>query len=418
MAAGKKAKGAPGEEPLSREEALRILEQRTTQAQHELASRTDADADVLAYLASNGAPATRRAVAANLAAPPEANRTLASDDDEDVRTELARKIARLMPDLPKGEQNHLRKITLETLERLARDQIARVRAILAQEIKTLDCVPKDVVRRLAQDVEIIVAGPILQYSPLLSDADLIEIIAAAKAGETLAAIAARKPLSAKISDAIACSLDIPAVASLLTNADATIRTKTLDDIIVHAEGIASWHLPLVLRADLSPRAIRRIASFVGSDLIEKLVGRRGLDEKTRVLLNKRLRAKLEDTSKAPQPSFNAAAMIAEAKRSGALDNAFVESAADAGQREVVILALGELTKIPVETVRRILATPTAKPVTALVWRAGLGMRAAFKIQTSVMRLPARELLAAREGVHFPLGEDEMRWHLAYFGVSP
>jgi hypothetical protein len=33
-----------------------------------------------------------------------------------------------------------------------------------------------------------------------------------------------------------------------------------------------------------------------------------------------------------------------------------------------------------------------------------------------MHLAAGELLPAREGVHFPLTEDEMRWHLNYFGV--
>ena len=58
-----------------------------------------------------------------------------------------------------------------------------------------------------------------------------------------------------------------------------------------------------------------------------------------------------------------------------------------------------------------------KPATALVWRAGLSMRVAFKIQTFLLRLPTATLLPAREGVHFPLTEDEMRWHLSYFGLD-
>jgi len=32
------------------------------------------------------------------------------------------------------------------------------------------------------------------------------------------------------------------------------------------------------------------------------------------------------------------------------------------------------------------------------------------------KLPADELLPARAGVAFPLSEDEMRWHLSYFGL--
>ena len=106
---------------------------------------------------------------------------LGDDEDDDVRAELARKIARLMPDLSREEAVHVRDIAIEMLEKLARDQAPRVRAILAEEIKRLDCVPKTVVDRLAHDVEQIVAAPILEYSPLLSDVDLIEIIAGATA---------------------------------------------------------------------------------------------------------------------------------------------------------------------------------------------------------------------------------------------
>jgi hypothetical protein len=45
------------------------------------------------------------------------------------------------------------------------------------------------------------------------------------------------------------------------------------------------------------------------------------------------------------------------------------------------------------------------------------MRAAFKIQTGIMRLPTHELLPARGGTSFPLSKEEMRWHLAYFGIA-
>src|SRR5580658_2869867 len=166
---------------MTRDEALARLEIRTQAAQSELACRTDAGAEVLDYLAQNGAPATRRAVAANAAAPAYTNRRLADDADDDVREELARKIARLMPQLPAAEGAHIHALTIETLERLARDQVPRVRAILAEGIKSLDGIPKFIVLTLARDVESIVAAPILEYSPLLSDTDLMEIVAAAKA---------------------------------------------------------------------------------------------------------------------------------------------------------------------------------------------------------------------------------------------
>ncbi len=403
---------------MTRDEVLARLEAHTLAAHADLAGRTDAGSEVLDYLARNGAPATRRAVAANPAAPAPTNRHLADDVDDDVRGELARKIARLMPGLGDEESAHIQALTIETLERLARDQAPRVRAILAEEIKGHANIPKFIVLTLAKDVSALVAAPILEYSPLLSDADLLEIVAAARAEEVLAAVARRRPLDAKVADAIASSLDIPAIAALLANPDAKIREKTLEDIAAQAEKIQSWHIPLVLRADLSKRAIWRIASFVGAGLIDQLVARYGLDPEIKTQLNKELRARLQEDDKPEHAGGdNAAREVAAARAEGRLDEGFVEAAANAGQREAVILALAALAKVPEAIVRKIFASRSAKPVTALVWHAGLSMRIAFKVQSFVMKLTAGELLPARAGVHFPMTEDEMRWHLNYFDVG-
>ncbi len=289
---GRIARGVPADS----KQVLRLLEERTRHAQHELAGRSDAGDDVLDYLAHEGAPATRQAVAANPAAPAHSNRMLADDACDDVRAELARKIARLMPGLSTREADHIRALTIETLERLAADQVARVRAILAEEIKHLDCVPAHVVQALARDVETIVSVPILEYSPLLSDADLMEIIAEGKVHAVLAAIARRRPLSANVTDAVVTSLDIPAVAALLANPDAAIRERTLDAIIDQAERISVWQNALAMRADLSRRAVRRLASFVSTEMIEQLAHLHHLDDETRQLLNRRVRARADEAS--------------------------------------------------------------------------------------------------------------------------
>ena len=114
---------------------------------------------------------------------------------------------------------------------------------------------------------------------------------------------------------------------------------------------------------------------------------------------------------------SAAQIVAAAKAQGALDDGFVENAAAAGSRETVTLALAALAQVPEGTVRKILGQRGAKPLVALVWRAHLSMRTAFKIQTSVMKLTGRDLLPARGGINFPLSKEEMRWHLSYFGVA-
>jgi uncharacterized protein (DUF2336 family) len=398
--------------------ALDILDIRTGKpgGTAELAGRTDAGADVLHYLAVHGAPATRQAVAANPAAPAIANRLLADDECEDVRVELAVKIARLMPGLSERESSHIVALTIETLECLARDAAVRVRAILAEEIKYLDCIPHDVVLRLAQDVESVVAAPILEYSPLLSDTDLIEIIACGQVQQVLATIAKRNPVNEAVSDVLVQSLDIPAVAALLINSNAMIRKETMERIVEQAEEISDWHLPLALRADLSARVIRRIGGFVGASILERLAARNDLSDATRIYLNRELRVRLADPP-VESGGTSAAELVAQANKEGRLDGDFVEKAAQAGQRETVILALAQLVNISEQTVKKILTAGSAKPLVALVWHAHLSMRVAFKIQTFIMKLPTREVLPARGGVGFPLSKEEMRWHLNYFNIA-
>jgi uncharacterized protein (DUF2336 family) len=299
---------------------------------------------------------------------------------------------------------------------LARDAAVRVRAILAEEIKRLDCIPKNVALALAHDLNSLVAAPILQYSPLLSDADLMEVIACGQVQEVLTAIARRKPVSEIVSDRLVQSLDVSAVAALLVNQDAKIRKDTMDRILDQAEEISAWHVPLALRADLSARAIRRIGSLVGTSLLERLAARNDLSEPTRVYLNRELRARLAEAPDSCD-TIAPAAMVAAAKQEGRLDGTYVEQAAQAGQREVVLLALAQLANVTDQTVKKILSSGNAKPLVALVWYAHLSMRVAFKIQTFIMKLPARDILPARGGVGFPLSKEEMRWHLNFFDIA-
>ncbi|MFO1246996.1 MAG: DUF2336 domain-containing protein [Alphaproteobacteria bacterium] len=403
---------------LNPRDALDILDIRaaTPGGATELAHRTDAGPDVLHYLATHAAPATRAAVAANPAAPAATNRLLAHDESEDVRAELAVKIARLMPGLSERESSHVFALTIETLETLARDAAVRVRAILAEEIKCLDCIPKHVVLGLARDLNAVVAAPILQYSPLLSDADLIEIIACGQVQEALTAIASRNPVNETVADRLVQSLDVSAVAALLVNPDAKIRKETMDRILAQAEAFNAWHMPLALRTDLSARAIRRVGSLVGASILEKLAARNDLSDATRIHLNRELRARLAEL---PRETNNAspAELVAAARKEGHLDSNFVEQAAQAGRREIVTLALAHLARTDEQTVKKILSAGSAKPIVSLVWHAHLSMRVAFKIQTFIMKLSTRDILPARGGVNFPLSKEEMRWHLGYFNIS-
>jgi len=183
----------------------------------DLASRQDARPEVLYFLAADSSSAVRRAVAQNPTSPRQAEQLLASDTDDEVRLVLAHKIGRLVPDIDSVEASRLQDLTIDTLSTLAQDQLPKVRQIIAEEIKSATHVPKEIVARLARDVETVVSAPVLQYSVLLTDDDLLEVVAGARQPEVLASVSRRAELSSAVCEAIVATGDEASIASLLAN---------------------------------------------------------------------------------------------------------------------------------------------------------------------------------------------------------
>lgn len=401
----------------SYEESRAVLEERSAELRNQLAGRTGVAPEILYYLASDADAAIRRRVARNPSTPAHANRLLCDDTDADVRATLARKIGRLLPTMAKDENQRTRDLVLETLDRLARDQLPRVRAIVAEQIKSSKIAPKSLALRLAHDAEVQVAAPILEYSPLLSDADLMEIVALAQVSEALSAIARRKNLSVGVCDAVIATMDIQATAALIGNGAANISKQAMDGLLSRAAEVATWHQPLVSRPNLSARVVRRIASFVSSSLIDQLVEEQGLPSDTADELKRSARQSIDHGGLEGTNAEGAAAQrVKTALAHNALDDHFVAAAADSGERDTVVAALALMAGASEAVVRRIFESRSARAIAALVWKAKLPMRVAVTIQTSLLKMQARDVLPARGGTDFPLSVEEMTTHLGLFGL--
>lgn len=395
--------------PLTYEESRELARHEDSDVRKRLARRTDIRPEVLYYLAEDSEPEVRQEVANNVATPMKADLILANDEVDEIRVDLARKIARLLPDIPEDQQGRLREMALEVLEVLAQDQLPRVRQILSEELKHSDSVPLHIVKMLARDVEEIVSVPVLEYSPLLSDQDLLEIIAGAAARGALSAIASRENVSGDVSEAIVATLDVPAVASLLSNPSAQIREDTLDTIIDNASEIDAWHQPLVFRPDLSIRAVRRIASFVALSLVDTLVQRHNIDEETVRDLNRSMRKRIEteDLAEGDSPADQVKAL----KEKDELDDEAVINAIEMGQRDFVMQALNVLTGLSLDAVKKLVSSRNPRTVTSLAWKAGLSMRTAIQLQLKIAKVPPPDVLNARNGFDYPLSEAEMKRQL-------
>ena len=376
--------------------------------------------EILYYLAGDRSAAVRREVAANVRTPTQADALLVSDPDEDVRADLARKVALLLPGLSPDEQDQAGRRVIDIVEALARDQAVRVRQVIAETLKDVAGAPPALIRRLARDTEIVVAEPVLRFSPLLTDEDLIEIIAAPPAVGARTAIARRASVTSAVADAIVATGDDAAVAVLLANPSAQIREETLDLIVDLAPGRESWHPGLVRRPSLPNRLVQRIARFVAAALLRELEQRSDLDPAAHAAVAEEVARRLEACEaasrpgEAPEPE-TAEEIVTRMKAKGELDEAAVMQALNEGRRPFVRAALVALSGLPADVVDRILRSHSAKGIVALVWKAGLSPRVSTQIQLRLGGIAPKNLLSPRGG-GWPLTPEEMIWHLEFFGA--
>jgi uncharacterized protein (DUF2336 family) len=405
--------------PIPYEESKRLSQSGSVKERRRAASHIEVRPELLYFLAQDGDPTVRAAVATNAATPVQADLLLARDGSDEVRQDLARKIALLAPGLTAQEQDRLRRLTYEVLEILVRDQVTRVRQIIAEALKDVADAPPDIIQRLARDCEIVVAGPVLQFSPLLSDGDLLEIIGTAPIAGAREAVARRRAVAMPVTDAIGASDDIAAITALLDNPSAQIREELLDQLIERAPPTVAWHGPLVQRPRLPGGAALRLARFVALNLLSILRERRDFDpETTRQLAATVMRRVAEadsdhaDAAPAVDPAEAALARAQQLHAAGKLDDAAV-AAAIRGERAFAKAALAVLAKLPLDAVDKVLAAHSAKGVVALAWQAGLTMRTAVALQTGLAHIAPPAVVRPRADNAYPLTPEAMRWQLDF-----
>jgi uncharacterized protein (DUF2336 family) len=103
------------------------------------------------------------------------------------------------------------------------------RRVLADTLKRMTDVPRDIVLSLARD-EAQVARPILRLSPLLDDDELVEIARESTRSHRLV-IAERISLSAKVAQALCESRDPHVIRSLIANQTAALPEALLHGIL-------------------------------------------------------------------------------------------------------------------------------------------------------------------------------------------
>jgi Uncharacterised protein conserved in bacteria (DUF2336) len=126
---------------------------------------------------------------------------------------------------------------------------------LSEHLAPIDNSPIEVIRRLARNDEIAVAGPVLTQSARLTADDLIEI-AGTKSQQHLLAISGRGELEESVTDALVDRGDRETLHRLARNAGARFSEAGFTTMVRNAESDESLAEKLGLRLDIPVRMLR------------------------------------------------------------------------------------------------------------------------------------------------------------------
>lgn len=201
-------------------------------------------------------------------------RRVVVDPSADVRADIAKTVAQAfaLETLADSEKQQ----AAELFAALARDVEIGVREALAEHLKHCSFLPSSLARTLAQDVES-VALPVIRYSEVLSEEDLLEIIAAGHTNKQIT-VAERDNLSTTLTDALIDTDHAEVVKTVVGNASADISELGFHKVVTNFAEDDEIHAKLVERPKLPVNVTERLIGLVSDELKQNLMTRHELPE--------------------------------------------------------------------------------------------------------------------------------------------
>ncbi len=261
-----------------------------------------------------------------------------------------------------------RELMREILRRLTRDVEMAIRIALAQRLAEDTNAPHDLILLLADDT-IEVARPLILNSPLLTEADALNLIAG-KSVPHIEAVAGRPNISFPVTDALAMSDAESVLIALVGNATAKISERSYGALVEKSRAIAKLQEPLIRRPDLPVDLANNMCSWV-SDALKTYIENNyhvapkrvddALAQAATTLAHEPLRMR-------ESPADSAQKLIDKLAASGQLKAGFLMRVLSQGQIDLFDLAFAKLLDIELASFRHFFYQQRVGPV-ALACRA-------------------------------------------------
>ena len=197
---------------------------------------------------------------------------LSSATDVEGRALAARKFCARFASIDLSDDE--RAVGAEVVRLLAADAAEMVRRSLSVTLQRSTHLPPDVAARLARDVDSI-ALPVIAGSPVLSDADLVEIVRTSSARRQ-AAVAARSTVSETVVHELVELGDREAVKILASNNGARFDDRGYASALSRFDGDADVLDQFVLRNSLPVNITEKLIAHISDEAMQKLVNRHAL----------------------------------------------------------------------------------------------------------------------------------------------
>jgi len=246
----------------------------------------------------------------------------------------------------------------------------KARAELSRHLAPVGNAPAKVLRTLANDDDIAVAGPVLKYAPRLAETDLIGV-AKTKSQAHLQAISARPALGEAVTDVLVRRGDREVACSVADNRGARISRNGFLSLVRRAEGDGILAEKVGLRPDIPEPMFRELltkATVVVRDRLLAVAAADGKAEIYRVLakVSKEVGARV-----GPRDYGAAQRVVLGLERAGKLNEAALAAFCADNKFEETVVALAMMAKVPVNVADRLLGGDRPDPVLILCRAIGL-----------------------------------------------
>jgi uncharacterized protein (DUF2336 family) len=243
----------------------------------------------------------------------------------------------------------------DVISRLAERIEIRARAELANRLAPVRNAPAMVVRKLARDESIEVAGPLLSQSVRLTDEDLLAC-ASGKGQDRLLAISKRSTLSETVSDLLVTQGDREVVRSVVQNEGARLSQDGFGKLVERSQGDDELAVSIGLRQDIPKEHFYALVSKASEAVFKKLAASNpaAAAEVNRVLYDL-TGHKAAEARRPPKLDYgNAKEAFAQAQRSNQSIDLAIQDYVNARKFEETVFALAALCHLPVDTVENIM----------------------------------------------------------------